>query len=122
MKFLRKMSKFQINQASKGKKLTSKLFLKLCGGPERADFYVMVVNADYYESRCSKCPTAALIHACSLFLNNRTDFLMDFCGKSFQIAFRARFSVLSYLLASVCRLDVSQAYSCFVSMVNLNKK
>src|ERR1700761_8606121 len=61
----------------------------ICNDPERADFYVMVVNTDYYESRCSKCPPAALIHACSLFLNTRTAFLMDSCVKSFQIAFRA---------------------------------
>src|ERR1700761_9570810 len=79
----------------------------------------MVVNADYYENRCSKCPPSALIHACSLFLNVRTAFLMDSCGKSFQIAFRALFSVLSYLSASVCRLDISQAYSLFVSLVNV---
>src|ERR1700761_1459145 len=96
-------------------------FLKLCRGPKRADFYVMVVNADYYESRCSKCPPSALIHACSLFLNTRAAFLMDSCGKSFQIAFRARFSVLPYLSASVSRLDSSQAYSRFASLVNLNK-
>src|ERR1700761_1239696 len=81
----------------------------------------MVVNADYYEIRCSKCPPSALIHACSLFLNARTAFLMDSCGKLFQIAFRARFSILSYLSASVCRLDISQAYYRFVSLVNLNK-
>ena len=119
MTFLPKISEFQINQAWKGKDRLLNSLLKLCGGPERADFYVMVVNADYYQSRCSKCPLSALIHACSLFLNNRTDFLMDFCGKSFQIAFWARFSVLSYFSASVCRLDVSQAYSRFVSSVNL---
>src|ERR1700761_1437975 len=96
--------------------------LKLCGDPERTDFYVMVVNADYNESRCSKCPPAALIHACSLILNTRTAFLMDSCGESFQIDFRARFLVLSYLSASVCRLDISQAYSRFISLVNLKLK
>src|ERR1700761_5212257 len=84
--------------------------LKLCGDPERADFYVMVVNADYYESKCSKCPPSVLIHACSFFLKARTAFLIGSCGKSFQIAFRARFSVLPYLSDSVCRLDISQAY------------
>ena len=86
---------------------------------KRADFYVMVVNADYYENRGSKCPPSALIHACSLFPKARIAFLMDSCGKSFQIAFRARFSVLPYLSACVCRLDVSQAYSRFVNLVNL---
>src|ERR1700761_5960076 len=85
MKFLRNISKFQINQARKGKDRLLNSFLKLCGGPERVDFYVVVVNADYYESRCSKC--SPLIDACSLFLNTRTAFLMDFCGKSFQTAF-----------------------------------
>src|ERR1700761_2265586 len=93
-KFLRKTSKFQINQACKGTNRLLNSFLKLCGGPERADFYVMVVNAYYYESRVLKVFTSALIHACSLFLSTRTVFLMDFCGKSFRIAFQARFSVL----------------------------
>src|ERR1700761_7708347 len=81
----------------------------------------MVVNADYYESKCSKCSTSAPIHSCSLFLNTKTAFLMDSCGKSFQIAFRLRFSILSYLSASVCKLDISQAYSHFAHLVNLNK-
>ena len=55
MKFLRKISKFQINQAWKGKNRLLNSFSKLCGGFERADFYVMVMNANNYESRCSKC-------------------------------------------------------------------
>src|ERR1700761_3437598 len=79
MKFLRKTLKFQINQASKGKSRLLNSFLKLCGGPERVDFYVMVVNAYYHESQVLKVFTSALIHACSLFLSTRTVFLMDFC-------------------------------------------
>src|ERR1700761_2573431 len=59
----------------------------------------MVVNSDYYESRCSKCPPSALIHACSLFLNARTAFLMGSCGKSLQIAWRT-----IYQFCIICRL------------------
>src|SRR6201986_762353 len=64
-----------------------------------ADFYVMVVNADCYESRCSKCPPSALIHACSLFLKARTAFFMGSCGKSFQIA-----SSTIFQFCLICRL------------------
>ena len=122
MNFLWKISKFQINQAWKGKDRLLNSFLKLYGGSERADFYVMVVNADYYESKCPKCPLSALIQACSLCLNTRRAFLMDSCGKSFQIAFRARFSVLPHLPATVCGINISQAYFRFVRLVNLNKE
>src|SRR6201995_3628003 len=86
MRFLRKRSKFQINQARKGydRLLNSSLIYVVA--LKRADFYVMVVTPDYSDSRCSKCPPAGLIHAWSLFLNVRIAFLMGSCGKPFQIA------------------------------------
>ena len=122
MNFLRKISKFQINQAWKGNNRLLNSLLNYVVVLKRANFYVMVVNGDYYESRCSKCPPSALIHACSLFLNTRTSFLIDSCAKSFQRAFRGRFSVLSYLSTSVCRLDISQAYHSFIRLVIWIKK
>ena len=82
MNFLRKISKFQ-NQAWKGNDRLLNSFLNYVVALKRAESYVMVVNADYYEIRCSKCTPSALIHACSLFLNARTAFLMDPCGKWF---------------------------------------
>src|ERR1700761_9107204 len=69
MNFLQKISKFQINQASKGNDRLLNSFLNYMVALKKADSYVMVVNADCYEIRCSKGPPSAFIQACSLFQN-----------------------------------------------------
>ena len=111
MNFLRKISKFKINEAYKGNHRYSKLFvLHYVVALKRANCYMMIVNANYYESWCSKCLPSALMHACSLFfLNARTAFFNGLSVASRSRYLRARFSVLSYMSASVCRLDISQA-------------
>ena len=49
-------------------------------------------SAKCYESRCSKCPPSNLTHACTLFLNARTAFWMNSCGRLSQICCSTIFS------------------------------
>src|SRR5206468_9541844 len=49
-------------------------------------------RAKCYETRCSKCPPSNLTHACTLFLNARTVFWMNSCGRLSQICCSTIFS------------------------------
>src|SRR3981081_623106 len=60
---------------------------------KRADLNAI---AKCYESRCSKCPPSDLIHACSLFLNARTTFWMNVCGRLSQISCSTTFNSVMF--------------------------